>query len=170
MDHKFTRRECILFGVSTALVFPIAALAKAPFQTQVFSDEMTACLIAVVATVTPLNDYNDMYYHEVVQKFDQIASSNDRVLELIKEGCRELDSFYGKRFATSDLDERLTALKSINSQQFRAFVTNPALGVYNLPLVWRTVGYEGPSYEEGGYLNRGFNDLGWLSSDRGAVQ
>ena len=35
-------------------------------------------------------------------------------------------------------------------------------GLYNNPAVWRHFGYEGPSAEFGGYINRGFNDIGWL--------
>jgi hypothetical protein len=28
------------------------------------------------------------------------------------------------------------------------------------------LGYEGPSFDKGGYLNRGFNDLDWLPDPR----
>jgi len=28
--------------------------------------------------------------------------------------------------------------------------------------LWQVLGYQGPSFELGGYLNRGFNDLDWL--------
>ena len=33
---------------------------------------------------------------------------------------------------------------------------------YNNPLVWEAFGYEGEAFEYGGYIERGFNDLGWL--------
>jgi hypothetical protein len=32
--------------------------------------------------------------------------------------------------------------------------------------VWELVGYEGPSYDRGGYLHRGFDDLDWLPRPR----
>ena len=32
--------------------------------------------------------------------------------------------------------------------------------------VWDLLGYEGSSYEKGGYINRGFNDLDWLPDPR----
>jgi hypothetical protein len=28
--------------------------------------------------------------------------------------------------------------------------------------VWKVLGYEGPSAELGGYINRGFSDIDWL--------
>ena len=35
-------------------------------------------------------------------------------------------------------------------------------GLYNQKAVWPLFGYEGASFEQGGYINRGFNDINWL--------
>jgi hypothetical protein len=35
-------------------------------------------------------------------------------------------------------------------------------GPYNLPAVWKKLGYQGSSWQFGGYLNRGFGDIAWL--------
>jgi hypothetical protein len=32
--------------------------------------------------------------------------------------------------------------------------------------VWQILGYEGPSYDQGGYIDRGFADLDWLPEPR----
>jgi len=40
------------------------------------------------------------------------------------------------------------------------------LTLYNLPEVWEALGYEGASFDKGGYLTRGFNDLDWLPEPR----
>jgi len=34
--------------------------------------------------------------------------------------------------------------------------------IYGDPEVWTRIGYEGPSFELGGYKDRGFDDLTWL--------
>ena len=34
--------------------------------------------------------------------------------------------------------------------------------LYNNPQVWQAFGFEGASFDEGGYIMRGFEDLGWL--------
>jgi hypothetical protein len=34
--------------------------------------------------------------------------------------------------------------------------------LYNNPLVYRLFGFEGSSVEYGGYIERGFDDIGWL--------
>ena len=36
-------------------------------------------------------------------------------------------------------------------------------GIYNNPEVWAILGYEGESASKGGYINRGFDDIDWLS-------
>ena len=38
--------------------------------------------------------------------------------------------------------------------------------LYNDKEVWDILGYEGASYDKGGYINRGFNDLDWLPEPR----
>ncbi len=34
--------------------------------------------------------------------------------------------------------------------------------VYNHPAIWELLDYEGPSFEQGGYLNRGAGEIDWL--------
>ena len=38
--------------------------------------------------------------------------------------------------------------------------------LYNDKEVWELLGYEGYSSDQGGYVNRGFNDLDWLPEPR----
>jgi hypothetical protein len=35
---------------------------------------------------------------------------------------------------------------------------------YNQPDIWHRFGYEGSSFEYGGYLHRGFDDINWLNN------
>ena len=34
--------------------------------------------------------------------------------------------------------------------------------IYSDPQTWTLLGYEGPSFAQGGYVGRGFDDLDWL--------
>ena len=38
--------------------------------------------------------------------------------------------------------------------------------LYSDPEVWELLGYEGPSFDKGGYIDRGFDDLDWLPDPR----
>jgi hypothetical protein len=42
------------------------------------------------------------------------------------------------------------------------FLYNPAFGLMNQKSVWPRLGYEGSSFEKGGYRHRGFDDIDWL--------
>ena len=45
---------------------------------------------------------------------------------------------------------------------FRAIRGHMVTALYNNPKVWRELGYQGPSFPYGGYLERGFNDIDWI--------
>jgi len=59
--------------------------------------------------------------------------------------------------------DRTAILKSIESDAFFQTIRGGlVVGLYNQPEVWSMLGYEGSSFEHGGYLNRGFDDVSWL--------
>ena len=58
-------------------------------------------------------------------------------------------------------------LHGIAGSPFFATVRGSAVvALYNDQEVWNTLGYEGPSFDQGGYVDRGFNDLDWLPDPR----
>lgn len=68
-----------------------------------------------------------------------------------------------------DLDDAaaLSHLQGMAGHDFFTQVQGKALlAFYDDPEVWEHLGYEGPSFDKGGYINRGFNDLDWLPDPR----
>jgi len=58
-------------------------------------------------------------------------------------------------------------LKSIEGSAFFNHVRGTSVvTLYNDKEVWDILGYEGASFDKGGYINRGFNDLDWLPEPR----
>ena len=54
-------------------------------------------------------------------------------------------------------------LETIATSDFFQAIRGKTIAVlYNNPLVWEAFGYEGEAFEYGGYIERGFDDLGWL--------
>jgi len=73
-----------------------------------------------------------------------------------------LDSFPDGFSAMSE-PARESYLRSLDGSPFFAFMFQQTiLGLYNEPETWTLLGYEGSSIEYGGYLDRGFDDIGWL--------
>jgi hypothetical protein len=86
---------------------------------------------------------------------------------VLTDGLATLDAKAGGSFA--DLDDRaaLTLLEELEDAEFFRFVRGVAVvTLYDDAEVHELLGYEGPSFEKGGYLHRGFDDLGWLPNPR----
>lgn len=70
-------------------------------------------------------------------------------------------------FADLGETEATAFLKAIEETPFfRLVLLTAVVAFYNDAEVWEALGYEGPSYDKGGYLNRGFDDLDWLPEPR----
>ena len=59
--------------------------------------------------------------------------------------------------------ERVDLLRGMeDSAFFQAVRGGLVTGLYNQKAVWPLFGYEGESYSQGGYIDRGFDDINWL--------
>lgn len=103
----------------------------------------------------------DEVYARVSEKLAEAAREDSGVARTIGDGVSALNG--GRPFAGLSADEQLEALKGIEGSDFFELVRSTAVvEVYSDPRTWQLVGYEGPSFDQGGYINRGFDDLDWL--------
>ncbi|MFV0643714.1 MAG: Twin-arginine translocation pathway signal, partial [Sphingomonadaceae bacterium] len=74
------------------------------------------------------------------------------------------EASYGESYVTIRSEgERVTVLCTIEQTAFFQKIRNDLMfSFYNNKEVWPFFGYEGSSWEQGGYLERGFNDIDWL--------
>ena len=85
----------------------------------------------------------------------------------LTQGLDALDARVGGSFADLDDEAALAVLKEIEAAEFFAFIRSVAVvTLYDDHEVWKLLGYEGPSFDQGGYLHRGFDDLDWLPTPR----
>jgi hypothetical protein len=77
---------------------------------------------------------------------------------------RELEK---NSFLSMDNKSATVYLKGVESSSFFGAVQGTGLvAIYSDHYVWGMLGYEGPSFEKGGYIERGFDDLDWLPEPR----
>ena len=63
-------------------------------------------------------------------------------------------------------EQQLAALRSIESQPYFAQIQGTiANRLYSHPEVWDMLGYEGASWQKGGYVDRGSGDIDWLPEE-----
>jgi hypothetical protein len=81
--------------------------------------------------------------------------------------CAALHDLSGEGFADLSDAAAVEHLTSIEGSAFFELVRSAAVvALYDDEDVWEVLGYEGPSYDKGGYIDRGFNDLDWLPEPR----
>jgi hypothetical protein len=109
----------------------------------------------------PHDHLPDEAYDKVVRKLEADARGDDRIRATIEQGVADLDG--SGAFVDLDADAQLSALTAAEgSDYFKLVQGATVVELYDNPLVWEALGYEGPSVHLGGYLHRGFDDLDWL--------
>lgn len=130
-------------------------------ETAELSSRAMATIIAVARTLYPHDALPDEVYARVGEKLAEAACEDSSAARAIEEGVDGLNG--GSPFAELSAEARVEAIKGIEGSDFFELVRSTAVvEVYSDERTWRVVGYEGPAFDKGGYLNRGFNDLDWL--------
>ena len=121
-----------------------------------------ATLTAMVRALYPHDFLDDAPYRRVV---DIVAGEGGAARRtLLADGVAALDAALGRPFAALSEKEKVTALYALEGSQFFEVVrAATARHLYANPAVWRHFGYEGASSHLGGYIERGFDDLDWIS-------
>ena len=110
--------------------------------------------VRVARVMFPHDMLPDIAYAKVVKALEAEA-------ETIEQGVTALDD--PTPFLELGADAQLEAVRRLEGTEYFELVRSTAVvELYDNPLVWQALGYEGPSAHLGGYLHRGFDDLDWL--------
>jgi len=131
------------------------------------SDTARAALIRLLRAAYPHATFPDGPYERTA---DEIIGQLDESLWhrlTLTQGLESLDAAAGGDFAALDDETALKVLRKMEHAEFFTFVRGVAVvSLYNDHEVWELLGYEGASYDQGGYIDRGFDDLDWLPNPR----
>ena len=151
-------------GIPAALVGAEPALAAQPLPA-----DAGPRLLRIARDIYPHDGFlTDEPYQAVVDAILEEARTNAAVAVLCAEGLQGLDArtraLYGRPYVEVGAeDERVAALRAIETTAFFQKLRGGLLfGLYDNKALWPKFGYEGSSWEQGGYLGRGFDDLAWL--------
>jgi hypothetical protein len=115
-------------------------------------------LTRMVRVMFPHDRFPDGPYERTADAILEAAGEDVRLRAQLDQGLRDLDALGGPT---------LDVLRGISSTEFFESVrAKTILSLYNDPEVWQLLGWEGESYSQGGYLERGFDDLDWLPTPR----
>ena len=143
--------------------FMAAPNASWALTVNVISSHQMATVFQMARDIYPHDQIGDEYYVIAVKGYD-----SDGAKDMIAEGVAALDtSAQAAGFADylsvgweSDRVKLLTAMEETGFlQTIRGGLVT---GLYNQKAVWPIFGYEGESFSQGGYIDRGFDDINWL--------
>ena len=112
----------------------------------------------------PHDFLDDASYRRVV---DIVATDADAAQRaLLAEGVAALDAAKGRPFAGLTEKEKLVAVQAIEGTPFfETMRAATARHLYDDRALWPRFGYEGASSHLGGYIERGFDDIDWISEE-----
>jgi hypothetical protein len=127
-------------------------------------DAHTAQTLLVMARqLFPHDRLGDQYYVAVVEAIDKQATADAALRKLLADGVARLDGARGIPWIELSNGARNAVLKTVEASEFFSTMRMATINnLYTNPLVYRFFGFEGSSVEHGGYINRGFDDIGWL--------
>ena len=115
-------------------------------------------LTRMVRVMFPHHRVPDGPYERTADAILAAAAEDPRLRTQLDQGLRDLEALGGPK---------LEVLRGMATTEFfEAVRAKTVTTLYNDPEVWRILGWEGESYRQGGYLERGFGDLDWLPEPR----
>lgn len=164
-----SRRELLKGATAVGTTFVVgagfmaASNAAWAMETAVLKPETMATLVQMARDIYPHDKVGDSYYAVAVKGYDAAEAA-----EGIEAGVAALNAAaQGKGFesylAIGWERDRVDLLRAMeDSAFFQQIRSGLVTGLYNQKAVWPIFGYEGASYEFGGYIDRGFDDINWL--------
>ncbi len=171
---KLSRRQllkrslAVCGGYALGGSFLAASDAAWAMELKSLSPETMATLVQMARDTYPHDSFGDELYAAAVKAHDDTAAEDADFKQLIEEGVATLNANAVEAGNPSYVDtgweaDRVALLHGIeDSDFFKTIRGGLVVGLYNQPAVWEKLGYEGSSFDKGGYLFRGFNDIKWL--------
>lgn len=172
--YKLTRRQLLVrsLAVGSSLLvggsFIAGNNAAWALEVKALKPETMATLVQMARDVFPHDQFSDALYAAAVKSHDEKAAEDPEHLRFIESGAALLDQMaqaLGKEnyLSVGWESDRNKILNWISSGAFfQAIRGGLVVSLYNQEAVWEKLGYEGASFDKGGYLERGFDDIDWL--------
>ena len=170
--EKVSRRDFL--ATSGAITFAVGAGMVAGPQgawavsVKNLKPETMQTLIQMARDIYPHDHLADKYYAGAVAGYDDQAGEDKDLKYLIEDGVTALDTMAaaqhrGRYVGVGWESDRVVLLEQIQDGPFFQKIRGGLVtGIYGNPEVWPLFGYEGPSADKGGYIDRGFDDIDWL--------
>ena len=163
--REFLKGAGILTGTLAASSI-LAALAPSrawALELTTLSSAQGDALLQMGKVLYPHKGLPDAVYALLAKDLDGVAGKDPKTAQMLGEGIAALDRAAGGSFLTASDGKKLEAVKSLEGTPFFKTVRGQCItSLYDNDMAFAHFGYPGASWDKGGYINRGFNDLKWL--------
>ena len=147
---------------------PMLFVPNAVLAEEVLGSDAFKTLTLIARDIFPHDRFADDLYANAVGVYADQAKADAALKKLLIDGVAqanaEANSKFGKPYTgVSTEAQRLEVLTAMEKTPFFGKIRGDlVVSLYNQPAVWAKLGYQGPSAQLGGYINRGFNDQDWM--------
>jgi hypothetical protein len=160
--RRFLVAALSLTGAALGSSPSILAGGKAWFAS-VPGERMHDALARAARLLYPHDALGDEVYAEVLGQAMTMVADDTRFERLLQDVDAALEKSLSGPFFDATPEAQLAALQSIDQEDYfgpiQAAVANR---LYSHPKAWEMMAYEGPSWTQGGWLDRGAGDIDWL--------
>ncbi|WP_146591636.1 Twin-arginine translocation pathway signal [Puniceibacterium confluentis] len=164
-----TRRQLLSRGAAAGASFVIGTNfvsgRDAAWATELnaLKPDTMATLIQMARDIYPHDKVADEFYAAAVKGYDVPEAVDETEAGIAMLNGVAQGKGHDSYLAIGWERDRVDILRSIEDSAFFQKVRGGLVtGLYNQKAVWPIFGYEGESYSQGGYINRGFDDISWI--------
>ncbi|MDJ0628324.1 MAG: twin-arginine translocation signal domain-containing protein [Rhodobacter sp.] len=164
-----TRRQLLSRSTAAGGSFVVGAgFLAAPngawaMETAALKPETMAALVQMARDIYPHDQVGDEYYVIAVKGYDTADAAEGIEAGIAKLNAAAQAAGHDSYLSMGWERDRVDILRAMEDDPFFQQIRGGLVtGLYNQKAVWPIFGYEGASFEQGGYIDRGFNDINWL--------
>ena len=162
---SLSRRSFLAGAIATSVYASLWSIDSAKAKITAGSKkEDKELLMKMVRTLYPHDRFPDGPYIRTTEDVINKGNASPEKAVMLQEG---IDQLKAANFSKLNFKESTDYLTNMGRTPFFEHVRGTTtVTLYNDKETWGLLGYEGYSFDKGGYINRGFNDLDWLPEPR----
>lgn len=164
-----SRRQLLSRSVAAGATFMVGAgFVAAPnaawaMETVALQPASMATLIQMARDIYPHDRIADEFYAIAVKGHDTAEAAPEIEAGIAALNAAAMGAGHASYLAMGWERDRVDILRSMEKSAFFQKIRGGLVtGLYNQKAVWPLFGYEGESFSQGGYIERGFDDINWL--------
>jgi hypothetical protein len=158
---ELSRRRFVIAAVAFSGVAASPTVLRMSAAWAQSGQTVSDAVIRMARLLIPHDSIPDDVYAEVLDTALTVLAGN--LGDMLTQAERALDEAANGDFMIADEDAQLAALQSVQDADFVGAILGALkLLFYGHPGTWGALDYEGSSWQQGGYLNRGAGEIDWL--------